>query len=84
MVPTKSKTPIRASTEAASTSAMPKSLQSGMKWVCISPTVESPQMAKVPNRIQKTRLAEASASAPKALRTGLPAAGRGRHHRGSP
>ena len=72
-MPTKSNAPIMASTDAACTSAMPKSLHSGMKCVWMSPFVDRPQTMKVANRIQKTREPEASAKARKALRTALPA-----------
>ena len=63
-MPTKSKAPIIASTEAASTCGMPKSTQSGMKCVCTSPLVDSPQMKKVANRIQKVGLAGGLRRAP--------------------
>ena len=45
---------------------MPKSTQSGMKCVCTSPLVDSPQIKKVANRIQKVGLAEAWPSTVKA------------------
>ena len=62
MVPTKSKAPIIASTDAAGTAPMALSPQSEMKCVCTSPLVLRPQMKKVPARIQKVRLDDASRS----------------------
>ena len=62
MVPTKSKAPIIASTDAAGTAPMPLSPHSEMKCVCTRPLVLRPQMKKVPARIQKVRLVETSFS----------------------
>src|SRR5476649_2269282 len=58
MVPTRSKAPIIASTEAAGTADKPASPHSEIKWVWIRPLVLKPQMKKVPNMIQNTRLPE--------------------------
>jgi hypothetical protein len=59
----KSKMPIMASTLAAPTAGRPKSAQSGMKCVWISPLVLAPQMKKLANRIQNTRVRAASRNA---------------------
>jgi hypothetical protein len=61
-----------ASTEAASISGMPKSWQSGMKWVCTVPLVDRPQMKKVKKSSQKTRVREASARAVRESHATLP------------
>ena len=66
MVPTRSKAPIIASTEAAGSGAMPKSPHRAMKWVWIRPLVLSPQIKKVPNSTQNTRFL----SAPRSSRSG--------------
>lgn len=57
------KAPIIASTDAASTSRLPKSKHSGMKRVWTNPFVDRPRTKRVPNGIQNTRPREASPSA---------------------
>src|SRR5690606_35283320 len=52
-VPTTSKTPMTASSDAAVVIGMPWSWEAGTKWVWISPFVEAPQIAKVPASSQK-------------------------------
>ena len=55
---------------------MPKSWQSGMKWVCTRPLVDRPQTKNVPNSSQKMRVREASARAATDRRATLPASAR--------
>ena len=77
MVPTKSNAPIMARTDAAGTAPIPLSPHSEMKCVCTSPLVLSPQMKKVPPRIQKVLLDEASRSITKGVRQVMVNAGGG-------
>lgn len=48
IVPTTSKIPMTASSDAAAVMGMPWSWEAGTKWVWIRPLVEAPQIAKVP------------------------------------
>lgn len=48
---------------------IPKSAHIGMKWVWTRPLVLAPQTKKVPNRIQNTRVFDASRKAVKAAET---------------
>ena len=52
-MPTMSKTPISASSEAEVVAGMPWSWAAGMKWVPIRPLVDQPQIQKVRNSAQK-------------------------------
>src|ERR1700694_859946 len=71
-VPTTSKTPITASRLAAVTSAIPWSIEAGVRWVPIRPLVEAPQMKKLPARSQKSRERTPSLRPRNALTIGLP------------
>ena len=55
-VPTMSKMPISASSEADVVAGMPWSCAAGMKWVPIRPLVDQPQIQKVRNSAQKVQL----------------------------
>ena len=61
-MPTTSKMPTTASSEAAVVAGMPWSWAAGTKWVAISPLVVMPQMAKPPDSNQNVRLRDASRS----------------------
>ena len=75
-MPTKSHAPIIASTLAAAVAVIPKSWQSGMKWVPTSPLVDSPQTKNVPNNSQNVRVPADSRNVANAVRTALPVAAR--------
>ena len=61
-MPTTSKTPMTASSEAAAVMGMPWSWAAGTKWVWIRPLVEAPQIAKVPARSQNGPVRTADSS----------------------
>ena len=67
-----SKTPITASRLAAVTSAIPWSIDAGIRCVPMSPLVDAPQMKKLPPRSQKSWERTPSRNPAKALRIGLP------------
>ena len=69
-----SKMPITASRLAAVTSAMPWSMEAGIRCVPMRPLVDAPQMKKLPARSQKSRERTPRRRPLKALTIGLPVA----------
>ncbi|GAA3230114.1 hypothetical protein GCM10020256_43620 [Streptomyces thermocoprophilus] len=82
MVPTTSKTPMTASSEAAAVTGMPWSWAAGTKWVWMRPLVEAPQMAKVPASSQKGPVRTADSRTPTARRA-APGTGGGLGYEGA-
>ena len=77
-VPTRSKTPIIASSPAAATSVSPWSTAAGIRCVPISPLVVAPQMKKLALNSQNVRDPEAyTRPSPIAVRNGFPFAAGG-------
>lgn len=75
-MPTTSKTPITASSEAAAVMGMPWSWAAGTKWVWIRPFVDAPQIAKVPASSQNGPVRTALSST-ETVRRAAPVTGSG-------